>query len=243
MAEGLGAWLAQVIQAVEPWISSGIEKGARWQSEIAERLDEAKVGIVCLTSGNLTAPWILFEAGALSKTKGSYVCTFLLDVTPGDVEPPLGQFQHTLFTREDVLKLVQTINDAVKKSGERSLTDQILTTMFDAFWPQLETQLTEIKNQEEARTAPRPERELLEEMLEILRSQEQRERKEREEKEVAQHLNKLLANLASVTVPIAVDKYLNVLKSSEKKVGDKGSSAPTEPFKKKEISNVESSGE
>ena len=84
VAEGLGGWLVQVIQAVEPWISSGIEKGARWESEIAERLDEAKVGIVCLTSGNLTPPWILFEAGALSKTKDSYVCTFLLDVTPGD---------------------------------------------------------------------------------------------------------------------------------------------------------------
>jgi hypothetical protein len=65
--EGLGAWLAKVIQAVGPWISSGIEKGGRWQSEIAERLDEAKVGIVCLTSGHLTAPWILFEAANVSR--------------------------------------------------------------------------------------------------------------------------------------------------------------------------------
>jgi TIR domain-containing protein len=185
VAEGLGAWLAQVIQAVEPWISSGIEKGARWQSEIAERLDEAKVGIVCLTSSNLTAPWILFEAGALSKTKGSYVCTFLLDVTPADVEPPLSQFQHTLFTREDVLKLVRTINDAVKKSGDRSLTDQVLTKMFDTFWLQLESQFVEIKNRQEARTTSRPERELLEEMLEILRSQDQRARKERDEEKAA----------------------------------------------------------
>lgn len=245
VAEGLGEWLAQVIQAVEPWISSGIEKGARWESEIAERLDEAKVGIVCLTSGNLTAPWILFEAGALSKTKGSYVCTFLLDVTPGDVEPPLGQFQHTLFTREDVLKLVQTINDAVKKSGDRFVTDQILTKMFDTFWPQLETQLGEIKNQQEARTAPRPERELLEEMLEILRSQEQRVRREREKKELAGIFSKsLLSDWASEALPTRLERYRDALTwLLEKKVGDEGPSAPTELFEKKESSNAESSEE
>jgi len=165
VAETLGTWLAQVIQAVEPWMSSGIEKGTRWQSEIADHLDEAKVGIVCLTSGNLTAPWILFEAGALSKTKGSYVCTFLLDITPGDVEPPLGQFQHTPFTKGEVLKLIRNINGYVEKSGERSLTEQVLSNMFDAFWPQLEAQLTDIKNRPKPKTHPRPQRELLEEML------------------------------------------------------------------------------
>ena len=139
-----------------------------------------------------------------------------------------------------MLKLVKTINEAVKKSGDRFLTDQILTTMFDTFWPRLETELTEIKNQREARTAPRSERELLEEMLEILRGQEQRVRKERGEKELGQAMSKLLTNVASVTVPTAVDMYLSFLQSSEKKVGDKRPSAPTEPFTKKKPSNVES---
>jgi hypothetical protein len=235
VAEGLGAWLAQVIQAVEPWISSGIAKGALWRSEVAERLDEAKVGIVCLTSSNLTAPWILFEAGALSKTKDSYVCTFLLDITPTDVEPPLGDFQHTLFTKEDVLKLIQTINGIVKNSGERSLTDQILTKMFDTFWPQLETQLTEIKNHQEVTTVPRPERELLEEMLEILRSQEQRARKERDEEKaaIARALDRMdFGNLAAPPGSGAVQRY----QKRVGQVGGKGPSARTEPFKKKEPS-------
>jgi len=157
VAEELGAWLARVIQAVEPRISSRIDKGARWQGEIADRLEDAKVGIVCLTSSNLAAPWILFEAGALSKTKGSHVCTFLLDVAPSDVEFPLAQFQHTLFTRDQVLDLIRTINGVVETSGERFLTEANLVNVFETFWPQLETRLTEIKNQEEARTAPRKE--------------------------------------------------------------------------------------
>ena len=239
VAEKLGEWVAQVIQAVEPWISPGIEKGARWQSEIADRLGEAKVGIVCLTSSNFTAPWILFEAGALSKTKESYVCTFLLDVTPADVEPPLGQFQHTVFTRDDVLKLVQTINKAVKASEGRFLTDQNLLAVFDTFWPQLETRLNQIKNQAEARTAPRPDRELIEEVLEILRGQEQRAQKEREDKEVARFSqlfwNQLFPKIVSEHRSIPVSK---VDISSEENSATK---APAEPFEKKEPSNVEGS--
>jgi hypothetical protein len=244
VAEGLGGWLAQVIQAVEPWISSGIEKGARWQSEIAERLDEAKVGIVCLTSGNLTAPWILFEAGALSKTKDSYVCTFLLDITRhGDVEPPLGQFQHTLFTREDVFKLVQTINEVVKTSGERSLNDKNLLAVFETFWPQLETLLTQIRNQKEAKPAPRQERDLLEEMLEILRNQEQRVRKELEEKESARQVAQYLGYMTSDTAPTSnrgLDLFQQFVKEQQKKLRDKILSAPTEIFEK-EPSNVDPS--
>jgi hypothetical protein len=177
-AEALGNWVARVIQAVEPWISSGIEKGARWQSEIAERLEDAKVGIVCLTSSNLGAPWILFEAGALSKTKGSYVCTFLLDVSPAGIEPPLGQFQHTVFTRTDVFKLVETINAAVAAAGERSLSEPNLVAVFDTFWPQLEEQLNKSRNQDEGEVVTRSERGLLEEVLEILRAQEQRAQKQ-----------------------------------------------------------------
>jgi hypothetical protein len=133
-AEALGNWTAGVIQAVEPWISSAMEKGSRWQSEIADRLEEAKVGIFCLTTSNRTAPQILFEAGALSKTKGSHVCTFLLDLTPADVEPPLAQFQHTVFKKEEVLKLMQTINQLVGANGERALTEQQLGKVFEKFW-------------------------------------------------------------------------------------------------------------
>jgi hypothetical protein len=174
VAETLGAWSARVVQAVEPWISSDMEKGARWPTEVADHLEEAKVGIVCLTASNLNEPWILFEAGALSKTKESYVCTFLLDIAPADVEPPLGQFQHTVFSKNDMFLLMKTVNDAVQKCGEKSLTDENLAGVFEVFWPQLETELLKIKKAKEEEPVQRPERQLLEEILEILRAQEQR---------------------------------------------------------------------
>lgn len=53
IATVLGNLISKVIQAAEPWISSDIDKGTRWQEEIGNHLEEAKVGIVCLTPENL----------------------------------------------------------------------------------------------------------------------------------------------------------------------------------------------
>jgi hypothetical protein len=90
-AEALRAWLPKIINAVKPWLSSAdIDKGARWGADVAGRLDSANAGIICLTPGNLHSDWILFEAGALSKTilQKTLVCTLLIDLEPTDVEGP-----------------------------------------------------------------------------------------------------------------------------------------------------------
>ena len=50
VAEALHDWLPNVIQALDPWLSSeDIDKGTRWLSDIATQLNEVKVGIICLT--------------------------------------------------------------------------------------------------------------------------------------------------------------------------------------------------
>ena len=84
VAEALRGWLPAVLQNVKPWMSAAdVEKGTRWESEISTRLEEADVGIICLTPDNLDSRWLLFEVGALSKKLGkSRVCTYLLDLTP-----------------------------------------------------------------------------------------------------------------------------------------------------------------
>jgi len=57
-----------VIQSVKPFLSSNdIRSGQRWFSEIGKELQNTKFGILCLTPSNKEAPWILFEAGAISK--------------------------------------------------------------------------------------------------------------------------------------------------------------------------------
>src|SRR5688572_8255364 len=175
VAQALQKWLRLMIQAAEPWISSEMAKGTKWGPEISDRLEESRVGIICLTRDNLTAPWILFEAGAISKSKDAQVCTFLLDIQPADVEPPLGQFQHTLPTKTDVRRLVGDINAAVHATGGKPISEQDIDKLFETLWPQLESNISAImaKGKQESPIV-REDRELLEEVLEIVRALDRR---------------------------------------------------------------------
>jgi len=176
VAKALKDWISTLIQAVEPFMSSeDIGKGTRPGLAISDNLEGSKVGIICLTRENLDANWILFEAGALSKTKDANVCTFLLDLTPSDVKPPLGDFQHTQFNKGDIKQLAHDINKAVDKASEKSLGETKLNEMFNMLWPDIEKKIKEIKKKSPESVQPRrDEREILEEILEIVRAQERR---------------------------------------------------------------------
>lgn len=172
IAEVLSSWLGQVIQAADPWLSQDISKGTRWSSEVSSRLEKSRVGVVCLTPDNVHADWILFEAGALSKTKDAQVCTFLTDLKPTAVEDPLAQFQHTQNDKTDVKRLVETVNEAVAKAGEKSLASSTLNDVFETYWPRLEAALKQIPASKGSSEQPfRSDREILEEILEVVRRQ------------------------------------------------------------------------
>src|SRR5687768_11335972 len=84
IAEALRDWLPNVLQAVDPWMSKAdIEPGTRWGVELAARLEEIRFGVLCLTPQNLTSAWMLFEAGALSKSlTQTFLCPYLYDLAP-----------------------------------------------------------------------------------------------------------------------------------------------------------------
>ena len=95
VAEALREWLPDVINSVEPFVSSeDIHAGARWQRELASQLDLSNFGIVCVTRENQAEPWLNFEAGALAKAVDvSRLIPLAIDLKPSDVELPLGEFQ------------------------------------------------------------------------------------------------------------------------------------------------------
>src|SRR4051812_6219646 len=69
VAEALKEWLPVIFQDLDAWVSShDIKAGERWESEIGGQLETTDLGILCLTGDNLTAPWLLFEAGSLAKS-------------------------------------------------------------------------------------------------------------------------------------------------------------------------------
>lgn len=142
VATQLHEWIPTVLQSVEPFLSStDIEKGSRWSDHVAQKLEECGFGIIVLTPDNTSAPWILFEAGALSKMVGrSHVSSLLIQLNLVDVKQPLSQFQNTIFDRDDVQKLLQSIN----KTSPSPLRDEVLQRTFAALWPEFDSTVGEI---------------------------------------------------------------------------------------------------
>ena len=171
VAEQLRQWLPSVIQAVRPYFTpDDIMKGSRWSNEIARELEEAQIGIICLTRDNLNAPWVNFEAGALSKKLDtSKVCPFLLDIQPTDIEGPLVQFQATRFEKDEVMKLIRLIN---KELGNQALEKTTLDNAFEMWWPDLEKRIAEAMGSvaDQQKVVVRTDRDLLEEILQLVRA-------------------------------------------------------------------------
>jgi hypothetical protein len=167
-------WFPSVIQSLVPYVSSeDIDKGTRWSTDIATELADSTFGILCVTRENLTAPWLTFEAGALSKTMDkSFVCPFLFNIKRSEVDGPILQFQSTIFEKEDIKKLLKTLN---KACGEDKLTDERLDKAFEVWYPTLEEELRKIEplakeeKQEKKQKQEIPNNEILEEILELSR--------------------------------------------------------------------------
>jgi hypothetical protein len=167
VALALRVWLPQLINAVEPFVSTtDIESGARWQGEISERLEESNFGIVCVTGDNQAAPWLNFEAGALAKQVGrSRVVPLAVDLELNDIRNPLAQFQAHAMDKDGINQLLHTLNRHCDQGRDQAQLDDA----YDVWWPRLEPKLEEIRLMP-GETAPRREdRELLEEILSTIR--------------------------------------------------------------------------
>lgn len=146
-----------------------IRKGAKWQSVIGAHLEECRFGILCVTPDNLDSKWIHFEAGALSKVDSQdHVSALLLGVNPAELEGPLTQFQNTTPSKDDMLKLVQSINSQLSDP----VPEAALTKTFDGLWSNIAgaitTALEAPKQKVESET--RSDRSVLEEILAVVRT-------------------------------------------------------------------------
>jgi hypothetical protein len=132
-------WLPSVLQHVEPWVSSeDIEKGACWILALGKELETSNVGIICLVPGNDAEPWLNFEAGVISRAiDTARVAPFLVGIARGDVKGPLAQFQSTVFEKEDMRRLVHSIN----RASDRAVPNDRLDRTFEAVWPRLLTEI------------------------------------------------------------------------------------------------------
>lgn len=169
VAQAFRDWLPSVLQNVQPYYTpDDIEKGARWSAEIRGQLEATDFGVIFLTPDNLNAPWILFEAGALSKLDKAKVAPLLLGIEPAEVSGPLGQLQLTRFTQDDCFKLLSSINRSLDDMG---LSPAVLDMVFNRAWPELEARVEAAMTAVVPQPPPkRSEREMIEEVLERVRA-------------------------------------------------------------------------
>ena len=135
IAEILEGWLPRVAPQYKPWISNRIRAGERWSPQLMERLRKSSAGIFCVTPENLTAPWLIFEAGALSNTvDGVSIIPLLYEIDPEALNSPLSLFQSTNVTKDGMLKLLRDLNYT---DGHR-LEEETLETLFKPKWQEFE---------------------------------------------------------------------------------------------------------
>jgi hypothetical protein len=145
VAVALREWLPLLFDRVEPWASdTDIAAGQRGLAQIEAELGNTKFGIVVVTAANQHAPWLNFEAGALSKTiPGDIeqrVVPLMVDLRgPTQLTGPLSQFQAKAADREGVKSLLQSL--AAVAGIEQRVVDQ----RFEAYWPQLEQRIAAAK--------------------------------------------------------------------------------------------------
>lgn len=170
IAAELNDWLPKVIQAIKPFYSpDDIGIGNRWFSEVETKLSSADFGILCLTTENNNSPWIMFEAGALSKNIGqSRVMPLLFEINYADINGPLAQFQAVKFNKGDFFRLIQSINEMPENP---SLPPDVLTETFEKWWPDLEKKVGRILSDTRNRktVAKRSGEDILDELLDRVR--------------------------------------------------------------------------
>lgn len=171
MAEVVQKWLGSMIQMCEPWLSSeDLRAGSGWRRRLEDSLRVTSTGILCLTPASQSSPWLLFEAGSLSKTEDEAVCPLLVPgMAKSELREPLSSFQATSAdSRDEVFKLARTINARLPEKGGR-LSDEKLRYAFEREWPAFEASMREAASVAEVEVKARSEPDKQDEMLTLLR--------------------------------------------------------------------------
>lgn len=145
VALALREWLPLLFDRVAPWASdTDIAAGQRGLAQIEAELAGTSFGLVVVTAENQHAPWLNFEAGALSKTVAGdtehRVVPLLVDLAgPAELTGPLAQFQAKMARKDGVRDVVRSLAAVAR------VDPAMAGRRFDAYWPQLEAEIDAAK--------------------------------------------------------------------------------------------------
>ncbi len=145
-AEAFKDWLPEALPGVKPWVSSeDVTKGTPWFAAISGQLARSGACLLCITPENVGSPWLFYEAGAIALAlRDARICPYLIGVGKSDLAgTPLGQYQMTVFDKDDTWRLVRDLNGRLDAPHDAGL----LRRAFGTSWPGLERKLGRVLSQ------------------------------------------------------------------------------------------------
>ncbi|WP_019646121.1 toll/interleukin-1 receptor domain-containing protein [Novispirillum itersonii] len=167
LATALKELIPLVLQNARPFVSDkDISAGDRWAKTVATELESANFGILCVTPENIKSEWILFEAGALSKSmQDGKVIPLLYDLELRELSGPLSQFQAIKVEEKGLFSVLKAINTVSDTKTEESNIEKLVPLI----WPQLQSKLDSIPKHENLGKQARTQTEVLEDLVSQIR--------------------------------------------------------------------------
>jgi anti-anti-sigma factor len=136
IAGGLTTFLQKTLPALSIWMSEkDIPPGGLWKSHLHQRIADADFGIVCVTSTNTTAPWLIYELGCLAmRVPANQLVPVLWGIESADLPEPINSFQAIIGHRQGIQELVA----ALQRASREPVDSESLAKQFDSNWPSLE---------------------------------------------------------------------------------------------------------
>lgn len=150
VAHELSRYLKHILRNIDTFVSTqDVDAGDRWEARISEELETANHAVLCVTKDNQTAPWLLYEAGALGKLVGrSKVIPYTIGFSPQELAVgPLSRFQGIQNDEAGSWELIRSLNRSLPIPEDEGFAHEA----FNKWWPDWE------KSMREALTSHSPE--------------------------------------------------------------------------------------
>ena len=171
VAQAINKALPSLFDKAKPWISTDNRSGSIWLPTIDEQLSSTDFGIICVTKQNQNAPWLNFEAGALSRrvdAKRELMPVLLIDFeSMSEVGGPVAGFQMQMATLEGFFTVMKDLNEC--ELGPQ-ISDRILRSRVESAWVDIEKEVLKVRNsRSSSEVEVRTDSDKIDEVLDVVR--------------------------------------------------------------------------
>jgi hypothetical protein len=171
VAQAINKALPSLFDKASPWISTDNRSGSIWLPAIDAQLTDTDFGIVCVSKANQHAPWLNFEAGALSRrvdAKRELMPVLLIDFdSMNEVEGPVTGFQMQMATVDGFFAIMKDLNSC--ELGP-NISEKILRSRVELAWLDIEKEVRKVReSQSSTQVVERTDSEKIDEVLDVVR--------------------------------------------------------------------------